>query len=177
VTRALLAFVLLALAAPPLRAQQDTARVRPVPTAAETPVVRADTAAARRPSRPDSVRPRPPVSPGGAFIRSLLIPGWGQSALGRDLAGGLFVAFEGVAITMAWKSDWQRDFAVQRGQGIEAPTQEREDWLVLVAFNHLFSAAEAYVAAHLWDFPAGLKFRAAPGPGGGTVVGASLPLP
>jgi hypothetical protein len=172
-----LAVALLVLSAPALHAQQDTLPARPPVQAVDTPVVRVDTAAARRPGRPDSVRPRPPISPGGAFLRSLLIPGWGQSALGRDLAGGLFVAFEGVAITMAWKSDWQRDFAIQRGQGIEAPTQEREDWLVLLAFNHLFSAAEAYVAAHLWDFPGGLKVRAAPAPGGGTVVGASLPLP
>ena len=30
---------------------------------------------------------------------------------------------------------------------------ERQDWIVLLAFNHLFSALEAYVSAHLIDFP------------------------
>lgn len=172
----LLAAALLAAVAPELRAQQDTVPARPPAAAADTPVVRADTAAPRRSGRADSIRPVPPITPGGAFLRSLLVPGWGQSALGRDLAGGLFVFAEGVFITLAWKSDWQRGFALKRGYGIEAPTQEREDWLVLVAFNHLFSAAEAYVAAHLWDFPSGLRFRAAPAPGGGAVVGATIPF-
>ena len=29
-----------------------------------------------------------------------------------------------------------------------------EDWVAILIFNHLFAAADAYVAAHLWDFPA-----------------------
>jgi hypothetical protein len=29
-----------------------------------------------------------------------------------------------------------------------------EDWMALLVFNHLFSGADAYVAAQLWDLPA-----------------------
>ena len=28
-----------------------------------------------------------------------------------------------------------------------------EDWLAVIAFNHLFAGAEAYVSANLWDLP------------------------
>jgi hypothetical protein len=50
--------------------------------------------------------------------------------------------------------------------------QEHEDWLVLLAFNHLFSALEAYVSAHLADFPGDLQFEALPGG-----VGAAVSVP
>jgi hypothetical protein len=39
--------------------------------------------------------------------------------------------------------------------------RERQDWLVLLAFNHLFSGLEAYVSSQLQDFPADVRFRAA----------------
>ena len=32
--------------------------------------------------------------------------------------------------------------------------QHLEDWIALMAFNHLFAGAEAFVAAHLYDVPA-----------------------
>jgi hypothetical protein len=28
-----------------------------------------------------------------------------------------------------------------------------EDWIAFIVANHLFAAADAYVAAHLWDLP------------------------
>jgi hypothetical protein len=43
---------------------------------------------------------------------------------------------------------------------------------VLLAFNHLFSGLEAYVSAHLDDFPGDLRIEAVPGG-----VGASVSLP
>ena len=56
------------------------------------------------------------------------------------------------------------------------PTRSRHRrgamWLVLLAFNHLFAGLEAYVAAHLADFPGDLRFEAVPGG-----VGASLSFP
>jgi hypothetical protein len=54
----------------------------------------------------------------------------------------------------------------------DAKRQEHEDWLVLLAFNHLFAGLEAFVAAHLADFPGDLRFEALP-----SGVGASLSLP
>jgi hypothetical protein len=44
----------------------------------------------------------------------------------------------------------------------------------MLVFNHLLAGAEAYVSAHLYDFPAALKVRALPG--GRTGVGLSVPL-
>jgi hypothetical protein len=55
---------------------------------------------------------------------------------------------------------------------VVAKRQEVQDWLVLWIFNHLFSGAEAFVSAHLQDFPKDLKIRAFPGG-----VGISLPVP
>lgn len=147
---------------------QDTVAVRD--TLPRDTVVRRDTAAARA----DSVRPRPPVPPGRAFVRSLVVPGWGQSTMHRHLTAGLFVAFEGVAVAMVWKSTWQLEYARVRGKYVNSHQQEQQDWIVLLAFNHLFSAAEALVAAHLYDFPAGLKSQALPN--GDVFYGVSIPL-
>jgi hypothetical protein len=54
----------------------------------------------------------------------------------------------------------------------ESKRQEHEDWLVLLAFNHLFAGLEAYVSAHLADFPGDLRVEAVPGG-----VGAAVSLP
>ena len=34
-----------------------------------------------------------------------------------------------------------------------------EDWVAVILFNHLFSGADAYVAANLWDLPEHLPNR------------------
>jgi hypothetical protein len=168
VTRTLVALGLLALLqVPALGAQVDSARVDTAAAAPDTPVE------ARR-ARADSVRPRPPVSPTGAFLRSLVLPGWGQSRLNRNVTAGIFISFEALAAAMVWKSQWQLEFARARGKYVRSHTQEREDWIVLLVFNHLMAGAEAYVSAHLWDFPRALRLE--PLPGGGVGVGVTLPL-
>ena len=58
---------------------------------------------------------------------------------------------------------------------MKSKEKEQQDWLVLLGFNHLFSAIEAYVSSHLWEFPSDLEINAAPTPGGG--FGASVSLP
>ena len=55
----------------------------------------------------------------------------------------------------------------------EDKRREHEDWIVLLAFNHLFAGLEAYVSAHLSDFPADLRLQAVPGGVGGSV---SVPI-
>ncbi len=55
----------------------------------------------------DPFRERPPVSPVGAALRSLLIPGWGQSIVHRRATGAFFVLFEGISLTMTLKSRHQ----------------------------------------------------------------------
>jgi hypothetical protein len=37
--------------------------------------------------------------------------------------------------------------------------QQLEDWIAILAFNHLFSAADAFVAGHLGDIPRRLSMR------------------
>jgi hypothetical protein len=114
-----------------------------------------------------------PISPINAFWRSFLLPGWGQARLNRKLTGGIFVAWEGVTLGMSLKTRHELDYLRRTGSArAEDKRQEHEDWLVLLAFNHLFAGLEAYVGAHLSDFPGDLRIRAAPGG-----VGASVSVP
>jgi hypothetical protein len=109
----------------------------------------------------------------GAFWRSALIPGWGQSATGRHTTGAIFVVWEGVTAMMTLKAEQEANYMKRIGSAnLKAKRQEVQDWLVLWVFNHLFSGAEAYVSAHLQDFPADLKIQAFP-----RGIGISLPLP
>lgn len=113
------------------------------------------------------------MHPGAAFWRSLVLPGWGQSATGRHTVGALFVTWEGVTAMMTLKAQQEADYMKQTGSpNLHAKRQEVQDWLVLWVFNHLFAGAEAYVSAHLQDFPKDLKLHSVPGG-----VGVSLPLP
>jgi hypothetical protein len=163
----------LACTAAPLAAQNLPHPAAPAPAPAAADSLRRDTTA-QRPTRGDSVRPVPPITPGGAFLRSLIIPGWGQARLGRNVTGGIFLLWEGVCETMVWKTVWQLNYARERGKFVASHTQEREDWIVMLVFNHLLAGAEAYVSANLYDFPAALKVEALPG--GRTGVGVSVPL-
>jgi hypothetical protein len=125
------------------------------------------------PARPDTLQ-RQPVSPLGAFWRSFLIPGWGQARLNRKLTGGIFVAWEGVTLGMSIKTRRELSYLRRTGSSRgDAKRQEHEDWLVLLAFNHLLAGLEAYVSAHLADFPGDLRIEAVPG---GVGAGVSLPL-
>ena len=156
---------LLVLVAAPLRAQ-DTLTVAP-----DSAVAWADSTLAEV---PDSLL-KPPVRPLGAFIRSFLIPGWGQAKLGRNLTAALFIAAEGVTLGMTLKTTQE----VHHLEQIDSPTvdskrHEQQDWIVLLVANHLLAGLEAYVSAHLWDFPGDLKLEAAPG--GGYDARVSIPL-
>jgi hypothetical protein len=104
----------------------------------------------------------------------LLIPGWGQARLNRKLAGGMFVAWEGVTLGMSLKTRRELRY-LRRTNSARAndKRQEHEDWLVLLGFNHLFAGLEAYISAHLADFPGDLRFEALPG---GVGVGLSIPV-
>lgn len=129
------------------------------------------------------------VQPLPAFFRSLALPGWGQAVLDRKLTAGLFLLWEGVTLGMSVKiasevrfleaTDSTRvipDGATESAR-LRAKKAQREDWLVLLAFNHLFSGLEAYVSAHLWDFPGDLHFQMLPGrPGPRPGIGWRLPL-
>jgi hypothetical protein len=55
---------------------------------------------------------------------------------------------------------------------VRARRTHYEDWIAVVIFNHLFSGADAFVAAQLWDLPARIGVGTAPD--GSTAVVATL---
>jgi hypothetical protein len=113
------------------------------------------------------------ISPLNAFWRSFLLPGWGQARLNRKLSGGIFVGWEGVTLGMSLKTRKELRYLRRTGSPrADDKRQEHQDWLVLLAFNHLFAGLEAYVSAHLADFPGDLRVEAVPGR-----VGAAVSLP
>jgi len=113
------------------------------------------------------------LKPFAAAWRSLLIPGWGQAALGRDVAGAVLASWEGVTIMMTVKARQELHYLEESGSGnVQAKRQQVQDWLVLWIFNHLFAGAEAFVSGHLQDFPKELHVQ--PLPGG---IGVSIPIP
>jgi hypothetical protein len=163
------------------RAQRaDSARV-----GARTPKV--DTT-----SRPT---PQPPISPRRAFLYSAILPGYAQSVLGRPKAGALFVLTESIAIAMLRES--HADLAEARrlrtdslvvigfdpsgtpitrssfysDNIIKSRRAHVEDWVAFLIANHLFAAADAYVAANLWDLPSQVSVRQSQA---GTIVAARL---
>jgi hypothetical protein len=170
---AAIAFVL--ALAPRARAQQvDSARVGITPQtdsarAAATPQ-RIRSAADSLSDRRDSVLAAgPPIRPKTALLRSLLIPGWGQASLDRGAAGATYFALEAGSIAMlifaknelAAARRAARDSTFVDDSTLGAPPElagrvrlrrlQVEDWAALIFFTHLFSAADAFVSAHLWD--------------------------
>jgi hypothetical protein len=72
----------------------------------------ARTAARRPPARAAAAdTAKPPISPKRAFLYSLLLPGYGQSALDRPIAGSLFFGAEVTWIALATKSAFDLRFA------------------------------------------------------------------
>ena len=162
---------------------QTTLAQRVDSTQAAPPVVRSDTVTKKDPplARVDTVTqsaPLPPLSPRRAFLYSLMVPGYGQSRLGRPIAGALFAFTETIAIAMLRESRaelgearlFRQDSLVNIGKdpATGAPVLQRssyndelisirrghvEDWVAFLVGNHLFAGADAYVAAHLWDLP------------------------
>ncbi|MDZ7630967.1 MAG: hypothetical protein U5K74_06365 [Gemmatimonadaceae bacterium] len=192
-SRALLAGVLLLASADGVLAQRV-----PLPPPRDT--LKRDSTVARVPARrlpssvPDSLL-RPPISPKAAFLHSLLLPGWGQSALRRSTAATLFSAAEIGAIYMVGKAraDLNRAKALRGLDSIvvgdpslgepvtkippvepgliNARKLHLEDWLAVWIFNHLLAGADAYVAANLWDLPARVSIQHTPV---GPAIGAQI---
>jgi hypothetical protein len=152
-----------------------------------------------------------PVTPGGAFLRALAVPGWGHVAIGAHTRGGFYFLTETAAAWMVVRTRTRlssakdiRDFhleevrralaargvtdpaAVAAAQEddpsvsaarslVEARSQQFEDWLVFGIFLVFLGGADAFVSAHLRDFPepVGLELREVDG---ALQWGVSLPL-
>jgi hypothetical protein len=160
----------------------------------------------------DRESPEGPISPGGAFLRSALIPGWGHAEVGAYGRGAFYFAAESGMVFMLLKSQSRLSLARDRralwesvmterfrAQGIEDPDEleealagdervddlrgleearasQREDWIALGIFFLLLGGADAFVAAHLADFPPPVEINVNGAPGGRLEVGVSVPV-
>jgi hypothetical protein len=129
------------------------------------------------------------TSPGGAFIRSLILPGWGHAAIGAYTRGGFYFAAQtttgfllarsihrlgianqeralkesrlrealiatGVTSDTALASRLAADPDVAKSvRFVRSRHQQVEDWAALAIFLTFVSGADAFVSAHLRDFP------------------------
>lgn len=149
--------------AAPLAAQDSAVAPKAVPPATDT-----------LPPVADTLDPRP-TTPMGAMFRSFLLPGWGQAVYGRKVTAGVMLGIEGLALGMVLKTSSELEHIRSTGSNSDAAKlQEREDWMAILIFNHLMSGLEAYVSAHLYDFPADIQLQALPR--GGMRLGVTLPL-
>jgi hypothetical protein len=148
---------------------------------------RADSARAGAAPTPSQTL-RPPLSPRRAFLTSLAAPGYAQSVLGRPNAAALFILTEAIGLLMVRETSTalrqarrlQADsvpvYFVNPGTGVadtiyrpgrysselvRAREAHREDWIAALVANHVIAAADAFVAAHLWDVPVQVGFRPA----------------
>ena len=146
------------------------------------------------------------VSPGGAFLRSLIIPGWGQTASGSPNRAAFYFTLESFSAWMILKtsktlgsaqnilalrmseaeirlrsqgadpadipSQVDSDPAVQSARDLEETRlQQREDWFAFALFFLFLGGADAFVAAHLADFPEPLEVQIQALPDMGVEIG------
>lgn len=137
VTAVLTVLAVLVAVASPARGQERAAA--PTETAAT-----ADTATTRG------------VSPGGAFLRSMLIPGWGHAAVGDYVRGGFYFAAEAGTGWMLFKTLSFLDAAREKRDALETDARARlqargimdpDSVTTLLEENEALQAAESLVRA------------------------------
>lgn len=115
-----------------------------------------DEVPAAGPAHLDTVFPQPPISAGGAFFRSLIIPGWAQAELGYTGRGAAYFFAETFSIMMIFRTQARLAHAERTLPPdhplIEDRKQQREDWIALALFTAFFSAADGWISVHLWSF-------------------------
>ena len=141
------------------------------------------------PTPPDTVVEVDRVSPRGAFLRSLVLPGWGQAVVGAPGRGGVYFALESGTLWMLFRTrarlnDARAEERLLRDSGILGPDasfglvsareEQQQDWLVLAIFWLFFAGADAFVAAQLRDFDQHIGVL--PEPDGALRIEASVPL-
>jgi hypothetical protein len=158
-----------------LAAQEETPEREEPAAVVDSVVVDSATQGQNGAAATDSV-PRRPVSPMGAFVRSLVIPGWGQAALGKTTRGAFYFTMEATSLWMLIKTQAKLDAAERAGNEdlINARTEQREDWVALAVFWALFAGVDAWVSAHLWGFEG--EVVAPPDGSAGVAIQYSVPL-
>jgi hypothetical protein len=153
-----------------------------------------------------------PTTPGGAFLRAVLLPGWGHASIGAYTRGGFYFAAETTAgfllartvrrLEIAkegrnLKEDRLRESLIAAGvtnpdtidarlsldpevarsrRLVRSRRQQMEDWAALGLFMVFLSGADAFVSAHLREFPEPIpvSLGLAPLPPGGVALGVRL---
>jgi len=163
-------------------------------------------------AEPDSTSGPERHNAGGAFLRSILIPGWGQAKVGSPNRGAFYFGVESISLWMVMKttktlgsaqdiSTFRRseaeariiaggetdpeeiarlvdeDEVVQNADDlVEIRSQQKEDWLAFGIFFLFLGGADAFVAAHLADFPQPLETAIRPLPDMGVELAFSVPF-
>ncbi len=110
----------------------------------------------QEPAAADSFFPQPPISAGGAFLRSLVIPGWAQAELGAETRGAFYFLTETFCIFMVARTSIRLDYAratePENTHLVSSREQQLEDWIALAVFTALFSAADGWISVQLFGF-------------------------
>lgn len=159
---------------------------------------------------PDSTALFAPVTPSKAFLRAVLVPGWGHASIGTHTRAGFYFALEAttaygllrtrtrlneVTARADFRESVLREDLAAHGivefdeieSALEADArldnlrdledsrrQQREDWAALGIFLLLLSGADAFVSAHLQDFPEPIQIEAMPVGNGRIEVGVRI---
>ena len=153
------------------------------------------------------------VSPGGAFLRAVLVPGWGHVSIGANARAGAYFAIESAVAYGIIRTRRRISEATSRAnfrelllredlttRGITDPNQienalesdatladlkslgesrsdQQEDLVAFGLFLLFLSGADAFVSAHLKDFPDPIAIEGGPTNDGRLEIGLKLRLP
>lgn len=126
------------------------------------------------------------VIPGGALLRSAVLPGWGQFYTRHPLKGVLIMGVEAALIGYAVSADTKvKDFAAAgvSSDELDLWRNKRRKSILWAVGVWLYSMADAYVDAHLYDFDSNephFDIEPVPPPAGygsiGIWVGIKIPI-
>jgi hypothetical protein len=96
---------------------------------------------------------------------------WQAAARAEAMASGL--TDEGEILAAIQQDEAVQDAAIL----VDAREGQREDWVALIIFSVLLSGVDAYVSAHLQDFPDPISAGFRPSPWGGLEAVGRVRLP
>jgi hypothetical protein len=95
-----------------------------------------------------------PVSPAGAMLRSVIVPGWGQTAARQPARGAIYFTVWSGGVFMILKSNAEVN-AAKRAEDeelIDSRKGAREDWILFTGLWALLSGVDAWVSAQFAGF-------------------------
>lgn len=120
-------------------------------------------------------------SPGGALLRALALPGWGQFYTGHPVRGGITAVLESAFFAGAFIKYRDRNrlrddlrelektvppeapLRVDLNERIKSKGQRGGDYLAYGLTTLMLSLLDSYISAHLYRFDRNFKVMAGPG--------------